>query len=267
MKAEDILKRNYPPSILIYGSAGAGKTALVSQLSGGYMFDFDRGMRTAATLKDKFFDARSKIEFDDYRDEDPMKPVAYFGAMKKLREIVTEVGARKWKYDACIIDSLTGMCKAGQLFIQGLGDKSNPMADPLAKMEVQNWGSLIAEIEKMLTLLRSLKVLTVVTAHIDIMETKKEGKGVMLGETEVAAIHPMSATKSHGANKLMWLFDEVLYADARPAGQNKMNYSVSGTPTLTIKARTRSSIGTVIHNEIGMKGLLEQMGYHYGVKA
>jgi len=72
MKPADLLKRNYPPSILIFGPPGSAKTSLVSQLSNAYMFDFDDGMKTAAMLHDKFFDARQLIEFDIFRDPNPL---------------------------------------------------------------------------------------------------------------------------------------------------------------------------------------------------
>lgn len=258
----DILKKNYPPSILIYGLAGSGKTALASQLSGGYCFDFDRGMRTAATLKDKFFDDRQKITFDEYRDENPKKPRMYRDAMKKLMEIVEECSKGKWGCDACVVDSLTGLCRAAQLEVQGLGDKNNPMRDSLAHMEIQNWGSLITEVERFLTMLRGMKVLTVVTAHVDMIETRKPGG--ILGESTISSMFPASATSKHGHKKLMWLFDEVWYADAKQVGSGTQ-YRVTGKPpNNVIQARTRSSMGLVVHNEIGMRGLLKQIEYQYG---
>ena len=139
MKPTDILTQNDPLSILTFGDAGSGKTALWSQLSGAFCFDFDNGMRTAAMLKDKFFDARQKIEFERYVDANALKPVAYMRAKKKLMEFVGMAAAGKSPFDAFILDSLTGMCRAAQLAVQALGDKNNPMKDPLAKMEIQNW--------------------------------------------------------------------------------------------------------------------------------
>jgi len=266
MHPADILKQNYPPSILIYGFAGTKKTALVTQLSGAYGFDFDRGMRTAATLKDKFFDARQRFTFDEYRDEDPKKPKMFQAALKKLGEIVEKSAKGTWEHDACIVDSLTGLCRAAQLHVQSLGDKSNPLGDSMAKMEIQNWGSLIHEVERFLTMLRSLRVLTVVTAHIDANEKKKLGG--TLGETIVSEMYPMSATSKHGLSKLMWLFDEVWYADMRPIGQGKMSFRINGMPVDdVIKVRTRSSMGLIVHDEIGLVEILKKMGYEYGKRA
>lgn len=262
MKPSDLLKLNFPPVILIYGDAGSSKTSLIAQLSGGYVFDFDGGMKSAATLKDKFFDIRQKVEFDIYKDRNPLKPTKYFEAFKKLREIVELSAKGKWPFDACGLDSLTGLVQAASLHVQSLGDKNNPYKDPLAKMEIQNWGSLVNEVDRFLLLLQALKVPVIVTAHVDMIEKKKDNK--VTGETIITDMFPSSATKRHGSRKLASHFDEMWYASAKPAGANKINYTVTGKPTGIIRARTRSSFDTVAHNDIGMVGLLKMIGYEYG---
>lgn len=265
MKPSDLLKLNFPPVILIYGPAGSGKTALVTQLTGAYVFDFDSGVRTAATLKDKFFSARQGRDddfFDIYKDSNPLKPTRYFDALKKLRGIVELCASGKWNHDACILDSLTGLCSAAQLYVQSLGDKSNPYKDPFAKMEIQNWGSLVNEVDRFLLLLQALNVPVIVTAHVDMIEKKKDNK--ISGETIVTDMFPSSATQRHGNRKLSSHFDEMWYAQAKPAGGNKINYTVTGKPSGIIRARTRSSFDTVTHNDVGMVGLLKMIGYEYG---
>jgi len=260
MKAQDLIKQNYPPSVLIYGPAGTGKTALVSQLSRGYMFDFDGGMRTALSLKDKFFDVRNAIEFDIYKDENPYKPRRFPDAMNKIMDIVQQCSQGKWEHDACIIDSLTGMCRASQLFEQ------HAQGDPFKTMQIQDWGKLVNDVEKMLTLLRSLKVLVVCTAHVDFLEKPRMnamGKPI-IGETEITDVFPSSATKKHGLKNLAWLFDEVWIAEKKPAGGGKWNYRINGEGDDVRIARSRSGLKTIVHNEEGMVGLLERMGFKYG---
>ena len=262
MKPADLLKQNAAPVILIYGSIGSSKTALISQLSGGYIYDFDKGMRTAATLKDKFFSDRQSVTFDTYWDENPLKPTMYYKAFKHLQDVVAKSAQGKCQYDAFGVDSLTGLCQAAQLYIQSHGDKSNPKGDPLAKMEIQNWGSLVNEVNRFLLLLQSLRVPVIVTAHVDMIEKKKDNK--ITGETIVTDMFPSSATQRHGHRKIGAFFDEIWYAQAKPAGGNAVNYQVTGKPTGIIRARTRSSFETVVHNDIGMKGLLKMVGYDYG---
>ena len=247
-----------PPIILIYGVNGCGKTALVSQLTNSYVFDFDGGMKTAATLKDKFFTARQTVTFDVFKEPNPMKPVMYHAAMKKMKEIVQQCSERKWPYKACIIDSLTGMCTVCQLYVQSLGDKSNPQKDPMAKMEIQNWGSLVNEVTRFLLMIQSLQVPTIVTAHVDYIEKKKPGT---LNEMEITDMFPSSATTKHGLRHVMSFFDEVWYAKAVIPGRK---YIVDGKGSAILKARTRSSFDIVDHTTLGMVELLKKIGYDYG---
>ena len=259
MKPSDLLKLNFPPVILIYSDAGSGKTALIAQLTGAYVFDFDGGMKTAATLKDKFFKARQGRDddfFDIYKDMNPLKPTKYFEAMKKLKQIIELCAKGKWNHDACVIDSLTGLCVAAQLSVQ-----FSSKQDSFAKMEIQNWGSLTNEVDRFLLLLQALNVPVIVTAHVEMLERK----GTKLTDpTVITDMFPASATKNHGNKKLSSHFDEMWYACAKPAGGNAINYTVTGKPTGIIRARTRSSFETVTHNDCGMVGLLKMIGYNYG---
>ena len=246
MRAKDLLEINRPPTMLIYGPAGTGKTAIVSQAVDGYMMDFDDGMRTALTLNDQFTPLRQSIEFDLFVDEDPMAPRKYLEAKTKLLQISDDVRRGKWPYKAIVIDSLTGLCRAAQLFV--LGTSGNSMRQP----QIQHFGQIVNEVESIFTILRSLKVLVLVTAHEMAVETDN---GML--------IRIMSATKPHGMNKIPWLFDEVLYAKTRMKGGNKPNdYIVSGKSSSSISTRTRSGITSdIVINDIGLAGLLDFTKY------
>jgi len=248
MKPSDILKTNRPPTILIYGPAGAWKTSLVTQASGGYLNDFDDGMLTTVTLKDKFFDLRQKIEFDTFVYLYPKNPTLFHKFKMKLVDISNKIRSKTWPFDAYILDSLTGLAVAIKLYVM-----KDMAGNALAKPQIQHWGSMVHEMESVLTTIRSLSVLTLITAHVNIEE---------IDESNV--VFPMSITKKHGNNKLMWLFDEVWYASVQPEGQGNYAGYVQGNSTLSIKARTRSSFGKVKHSEIGLVGVLEKVGYKYG---
>ncbi len=248
MKARDLIARNKPPSFCIFGPAGSGKTGLVSQAGGAYMFDFDDGMRTAVTLKDKFTHLRQALEFDIYVDENPEKPVEFIRAKKKLMEILQLRAAKKWPYDAVIIDSLTGLCRAAMLHVLGCS------GDAMRVPQIQHYGQAVNAIESILTLLRSLRLPILMTAH------------EMLIETDTSTlIRIMSVTRPHGMNKLPWLFDEVLHMKTRAKGQGVIDYIVSGRSTSTVATRTRSGITRdVVINDIGLQGLFEIVGFKYG---
>lgn len=248
MKAQELRNRNKPPNLLLYGPPGAGKTALSSQASGGYMFDCDDGMRTALTLDDKFSPLRQAIEFDIYVDDNPEAPRAYTDVKNKLLSIRKLVAEGKWPYNACVLDTITGLCRSIQLHVMSCSGGAFKIP------KIQHYGQMVNELESILTILRSINVLTVVTAHEMAVET--EAGGVL--------IRIMSATKPHGMNKLPWLFDEVLYCKCRARGQGKFDYIVSGRETSAIMARTRSGIkDDIVINDIGLKGLLERVGYNY----
>lgn len=248
MKAQDLIKLNIPPKIVIYGKAGCGKTALVSQASNGYMMDFDGGMRTAATLKDKFTDLRGSIEFDTYKDANPATPKQWLLAKERIFKIAEEVAKGKWKHDALVIDSWTGLCQS--VYYQVLYQSNRALGRP----EIQHWGLMTSEVENILTVLTSMNTLVILTAH----EASSE-------EDEITKVEIASITHNH-RKKVPWSFDEVWHMTTKPAPQNKTSYIITGRSSYSIMARTRSGIDELNVNEIGLSGLLEKMGYIYGRK-
>ena len=250
MKAKDLIDRNKPPSICIYGPAGSGKTALVSQASGAYMFDCDDGMRTALTLKDKFTPLRQQCEFDIYVDKDPLAPCEFMNVKQELMKISQLCGVDKWKYDCAILDSWTGLCRSAMLHVLGCS------GDSMRVPQIQHYGQAVNCVESVLTIMRSLNVPILMTAHEQLIEMDSGN-----------LIRIMSATRPHGMNKLQWLFDEVLHMKVRMKGQGKRDYIVSGQSSSSILTRTRSGITSdIVVNECGLAGLFEMVGFKYGAK-
>jgi hypothetical protein len=250
MKATDL--KTKPPNILIGGPAGSGKTCLVAQASGGYLMDFDGHMKDVLPVKDKFSPLRNSIEFDEFVDRIDMVggtvkllTSKYLAAKARLLSCAEQSYNGKWPFDALIIDSITGLCRAISLHVMACA------GNPFKKPQIQHFGDMINEIESILTIIRSMPVLKLTTAHEMILfGTKDEHIGTRL----------MSATKPHGANKLAWLFDQVLMAKKRFRGQGKVDYIVTGKHEIAKGPITDD----VVHNEIGLKGVLEKLEYSYG---
>jgi len=253
MKAKDLKGR--APNILIYGPVGTQKTALVSQAKNGYLFDFDNGMMIALMLDDKFKELRHSIEFDTYCDENPMHPKAWIDARKKMADIVRQVQSKTWKYDSIIIDSLTGMAKAIQLHVL------NCTGDSFKHPKIQDWGAMVTELERALTLMRACNVLRIVTAHQMPIETVKENAIF----PTLDHITPLSITRPHSESKLSWLFDEVWYSSVKAGARGVTNFIVDGRTNNTTRSKTRGGLlEAVVHNDIGLAGVLEKIGYKYG---
>jgi len=250
MKPADILKTNRPPTILIYGASGTGKTALVTQASNGLVMDFDRGMLTAALLKDKFFNARQSVEFKTYVDENPRSPTAYHKARVDLVQINQRVKNNNWPHDALIIDSITGLAEAIKLKVM-----KDEGGDALQNPARNNWGSMVNYMRAFLIEVRALGVLTLITAHV---QTIEDDSGAILG------IFPSSITKNHGVKDLPWCVDEMWYAQVTPGISGSFEYTVTGAPANKITTCSRSSLGRTVHNDIGLVGLLDKVGYKYG---
>lgn len=243
MKISDLINLNTPPNIALVGEAGSGKTCLASQLGpGGYIFDFDDGLRSARNLQDKFTSLRHACEFDLYRDPDPTNPNAWVLAKKKLRELLSKPPR------AICVDSITGVAQAVKLYVMFQATR-----DSFRTPEIQHWGMMTNEVDQFILLARACKCLTIFTAHVGLAELQNNVSTHIIN----------SVTKSHGKNKISWLMDEVLYMKPRPLAANKFSYVVSGR-SVDLPTRTRSGILEDLDvTELGLSGLLQKIGFSY----
>ena len=256
MKADEL--KNTPPKIMIYGPAGSGKTGLVSQANKGYLFDFDGGMLTARNLNDSFSSLRKSIDFDVYRDTKPSNPDGWRRAKEKLISISEQCASNKWAYNACIIDSFTGLSQAIQNSVMANDNK------PMGKPEIQHYGMIVSELEIILTLITSLhNTLVLVTAHeMPILSRKGQ---IGHPEQDTYKFVPLCAGTKLGP-KLPWMFDEVWYADRTSVG-GKIAFVVSGKPSSYNDSRTRSGfVEDFDHTSIGLAALLKKLNYNYDNK-
>ena len=246
MKAEDLKKLNSPPKILLHGDCGNGKTGLTSQLSNGYLMDLDGGMLTALNLKDNFTKYRHNIEFDTFKDESFQNPQGWNKFYAKLLSIAELVNKKKWKYDALCIDSMTGITQIIKHFVM-FSKTGNALAEP----ERNHWGMMVNCMESVCSIIMTLKVPVIITAHDCTVYTE-----------DSAEYKVLSMTKNHG-EKIPWMFDEVWLAQIKKKG-TKRAFTLSGIGTASRIAKSKMNLGKdVDHTDIGLPGIFKIIGYDY----
>ena len=246
MKAKDLKELNSPPKILLHGDCGNGKTGLISQLSNGYLMDLDGGMLTALNLKDKFTKYRQNIEFDTFKDKSFKNPQGWNTFYSKLLGIAEAVNKGTWKYDALAIDSMTGIAQIIRHHVM-FAKEGNALAEP----KMQHWGSMVNFMEAVCSVIMTIKVPVIITAH-DCTVYTEDG----------AEYKVLSMTKNHG-EKIPWMFDEVWLSQIKKKGA-KRTFTISGIGSPSRIAKTKMNLGKdVDHTEIGLPGIFELLGYEY----
>ena len=246
MKANDLKKLNNPPKILLHGDCGNGKTGLVSQLSNGYLMDLDGGMLTALNLKDKYTKYRHNIEFDTFKDESFQNPQGWNKFYAKLLKIAELVNKKKWQYDALCIDSMTGITQIIKHFVM-FSKTGNALAEP----ERNHWGMMVNCMESVCSIIMTLKVPVIITAHDCTVYTE-----------DSAEYKVLSMTKNHG-EKIPWMFGEVWLAQIKKKG-TKRSFTISGIGSSARIAKSKMNLGKdVDHTEIGLPGIFKMIGYDY----
>jgi archaellum biogenesis ATPase FlaH len=243
---------NYPPMIIVYGPAGCGKTALVSQAANGYAYDFDNGMRTAATLVDQYTEQRQRLSIIcDDKQNNPLIDGAKITAWKNFKDDLTSVQLacqrKTFKYNAIIIDSHTVMCDCIRRYVIDLA--GNP-----TRLEQQHWGIMRKELDNVMVMLRGLNLPIIMTAHPSMLNDETTDKHLL----------PLTITKNAAATFPAY-FDEVWYMRCTPKAQGKVEYTITGKTFGIAYARTRSTIQNVNVDEKGLVGLLDMMGYKLDV--
>lgn len=246
MKAKDLKDLNKPIKVLLHGGCGNGKTALISQLSNGYLMDLDAGMLTALKLKDKFTKYRHEIEFDTFQDESFRNPQGWNKFYAKLLKIAELTNKGKWEYDALGIDSMTGITQLirHHVMFSKVGDA---LAEPLR----EHWGMMVNCMEAVCSIIQTLKVPVFITAHDCTVYTEDSVEYKVL-----------SMTKNHG-EKIPWMFDEVWLSQIKKIGVKRC-FTVSGIGTASREAKSKMNLGKdVDHTEIGLPGIFKIIDYKY----
>jgi len=172
-KLKDLLGRT-PPKILMMGSAGTGKTTLVTTLGKDLaLLDLDRKLRSVINQADAFADDRLEVNVIEAHEDTVTGgvPVAFRKARAALDAISAKCASGAYPYKVFAIDSFTSLAQACAMMVAG--------TDLTRKLSWNDWGTMTRELEAFLYDLRCLPIPTIVIAHEMYMEIDGANKVVI----------------------------------------------------------------------------------------
>lgn len=225
MKAADL--KEHPPKIIIYSRPGLGKTALAMTLGEDCLYlDMDDNLDVAFGLHDQFREQRLSVEVEQFLETNPNVANAFNNFKNRLVKIVNECTRGTFPYKAIVLDSLTSLAAGAQDMVMGNNSKlgQNP--------QIQHWGSILNEIERVVVKLRALPVFVFVLAH-EMTFTSEDSSTVQIA---------IPGQKLPG--RITRMFNEIWYLRAKPLGGNKFEYYIQTVPTTSITCRSGRGLKT-----------------------
>ena len=234
------------PKILLYGIAGTGKTALALTLGSKLqIMDFDNGLMTGKTLKDEHYDTRMSVNAIQFLEPDPNKGTAFLKAKNHLYKVAEACAKGKYSFKSICVDSLTSLVDSAMRMVQG--NSSHIGKNP----QLQEYGLAFNEVENFLTILKSLPILVVVTAHQHNFEIDNK--------TMVQIALP--GRKLPG--KICGWFDEVWRMTIQNLPKDEIAFRIQTNGTASTLARSRFNIPDKQNAKVGLPVILKEAGYEY----
>lgn len=238
------------PHILLWGEVGTGKTAFAETLGERCeLLDLDNGSGTGLGLKDKYYAARCAVEVKKFPEPQPHIRATQFDAVKRyVIDVANRISAKKYPYDALVIDSLSTLSDAAVRQIMYNSGKIG------GTPEIQHWGMAFNEVKNLLAIVNSLEIVTVLVAHEQVKSTGS-------GATKKDSLEIATPGKNL-PSQICRYYDEIWYLDVAPAGGNKVKYTLKTLGDGTIPARSRLGLPTNTDiTSVGLWELLATLGY------
>ena len=230
-----------PPKILLYGAPGSGKTALAMTLGPGtYYLDLDDGLETGRYLEDPHSEARRGVEVRQFLEYETLKARAFVLLREHLIEIEKQIKSGTFPYTAVVLDSLTSLANGALRYIMG---NSGGIG---SKVTQAQWGSIINELQTVITTLRLFPVPVILIAHQMLVEIDDRNY-IKLGV--------------FGKNLPSWImgsFDEIWYMKVQ-GGQ----FKIQTKPTSVIETRSRLCLPDGADATQGLPVILKKIGYEW----
>lgn len=249
------LKRKKPPSILLYGPLGSGKTVFALTLGAtAQVWDFDDGLESGMNVQDEFTDFRQDVDVRQFIEDAPEKKAnAFMKCMSHAIDVANLSRKGKWPFEAIIIDSLTSLCDAALnqvLANAGRLTKGNP--------QIQDWGLAFIELKRLLQIVRSIPVPKIVIGHdMQKQMNREEGKDDDW-RTMIALPGVNLPTQISSA------FDEVWYMRAKQAGGGKRKYIIQTLGSEKLDCRSRKCLPNLTDTSVGAWEILKRLGHTVG---
>lgn len=248
------LTATIPPSVLVYGKSGVGKTAW-AMTAGKYaqMVDADYGFRTALSLRDRWFDARNSVDVHPFQERitpEASTPTLWPSVKTEILKLSGAIwkDQAKYPYKVLIIDSLTALSLHCLRWIEALNGTTKSGAKQDGRMI---YGLAMKEIENLLLVVKSLPIAKILIAHSSIQTNADQST------FEELAIYGKDMP-----NKICQSFDEVYYFRTTLAAGGLSDYIIQTQSTGALTAKSRMNIKNLSKvNDLPVPELFKLMGW------
>lgn len=239
-----------PPHILLYGKPGAGKSALLQTLGDKVqILDFDDGVITGKTLKDKWFETRKKANFIDLVERNPRNTTIFAKTEDIVQKTLEDCIKGTFPYEAFVLDSFTTLADHAMLYTlhkDGKSINANP--------EIQHWGRTFNRLNALLLDLFALPITVILVCHekqgLDTHEIKDDR------QVEIC----ISGTKF--PSQVCSKFGEIWRCKA-PRTTGKKYYEIQTMADYLTTCRTRLNVPNNLDMDLGLKHILSLGGFNF----